>query len=146
MKISMMLISIVVIVMIIGTVSAHPEILDGFNTKYNTFGTKLDTCDTCHIPKKPQKPVCEEVCHVPNKPSKEVSNLNPYGVSIKNNLNIEISQALSKIENLDSDGDKFADIDEIHNLTFPGNKNDKQEKNNKSILSKVDNILGILKI
>jgi len=72
---------------------------------------------------------------------------NKYGKvpALKSNSK-DIPIILFQIENLDSDGDKFADIDEIHNLTFPGNKNDKQEKNNKSILSKVDNILGILKI
>lgn len=120
-----MLISIAGIVMIIGSVSALPEILDGFNSKYNTIGTRLDTCDTCHISGKPQKPACDEVCHVPNKPNKEPDSLNPYGMSIKNNLNIPISDALTTIENLDSDGDKFTNIDEIHNLTFPGDKNDK---------------------
>lgn len=130
MRFSTMLISIAIIFMIIGSVSALPEILDGFNSKYNTKRTRLDTCDTCHIPTK-QIPNCEEVCHIPNKPQKEINNLNPYGVSIENNLNIDMDSAFAMIENLDSDGDKFVNIDEIRNLTFPGIKNDKPKKNAK---------------
>lgn len=122
------LMSIMAIVMIVGTVSALPEILDGFNAKYDTVGTKLDTCDTCHISGKPQHNACDDVCHIPNKPQKESDNLNPYGVSIKNSLKMNISQAFTTIENLDSDGDKFSNIDEIHNLTFPGDKKDSPKK------------------
>jgi hypothetical protein len=94
--------------MIIGTATALPEILDSFNTRYNTTGTRLDTCDTCHIPGQLQN----------------TTNLNPYGMAIKSNLNMDTNQAYKVIEPLDSDGDGFTNIDEIHNLTFPGNKSD----------------------
>ena len=33
-------------------------------------------------------------------------------------------QAMKNIELLDSDGDKFINIDEIHNSTLPGNESD----------------------
>ena len=123
--VSIWLMSIVAIVMIVGTATAFPEILDVFNTKYNTIGTKLDTCNTCHISARPQRSICGEACHVPNKPQKEeVNSLNSYGMNVKDNLNISIDQALAKIEGLDSDGDRFSNIDEIHNLTFPGDRKD----------------------
>ncbi len=140
----MLLLSVIVITMTISTVSALPEILDMFNTNYNTLGTKLDSCDTCHISNKPQKPLCDEACHIPNKPQKEADGLNPYGESLKNNLNIQINQAFAKIENLDADGDKFNNIEEIRNLTFPGIKNDKPRKMGLNIFSNI-NISELLK-
>ena len=105
-KVRIWLISVIVIAMMISTTSALPEILDVFNTNYNTTGTRLDTCDTCHIP------------------GQLNTNLNPYGVDVKSHLNIPINKALAVIEPLDSDGDGFTNIDEISNLTFPGNKSD----------------------
>lgn len=109
------LIFVIVATMIISTTDALPEILDGFNAKYDTTGTRLDTCDTCHSPEK-ENPY----------------SLNPYGKDLKSHLNIETPLAFATIETLDSDGDRFSNIDEIHNLTFPGNKRDfaKKKKNN----------------
>jgi hypothetical protein len=137
-KIKLIIISILVIATMTITVSALPEILDGFNNKYHTRGTRLDSCDTCHIPDKPKRLSCDEICHVPNKPEKieNKNSLNPYGLDIKNNLNLGISGALGAVENLDSDEDRFSNIDEIRNLTFPGSKNDfpKRDKNNFQIL------------
>lgn len=126
-RVILRLISIITIVMMIGTAAAIPEMMDAFNIKYNTIGTRLNTCDTCHIPDKPQKRICD-VCHVSGKPQKEET-LNSYGLSIKDNLNIGFTKALSKMENVDSDKDGFTNIDEIRNLTFPGSKNDKPKKN-----------------
>ena len=60
--------------------------------------SRLDTCSTCHT----------------GPPS-----FNAYGTDLSNNA---IDFAV--IESLDSDGDGLINIDEIHNLTFPGNTSD----------------------
>lgn len=140
------LLSIIVVIMMISTVTALPEMLNSFNTKYYTQGTRLDTCDTCHISGRAQKPVCDELCHIPNNISNNIRNkfqkeipqkensqsLNPYGMALKAHSNIGMPLALAVIEKLDSDGDGFTNIDEIHNLTFPGDSNDfpTKKKNN----------------
>lgn len=137
------LIYIMVVTMII-TASGLPEILDGFNIRYETFKTKLDNCDTCHISGKYKKSSCDEICHVPGRPEKE-NILNPYGMSIKYNLNKEMDRAFSDTENLDSDGDKYRNIDEIHNLTFPGDKKDYPNKKSNSVRKILENILDYIK-
>lgn len=104
-KILRKVIVIILIVATIGNVMALPEILDIFNTKYNTAGTRLDSCDTCHI-----------------QGVQNATNLNPYGMDIKDNLSKE--NVLILVEPLDSDKDGFTNIEEIRNLTFPGNKID----------------------
>lgn len=145
-KVRIWLMSVMVIVMMISATSALPEMLNAFNAKYNTQGTRLDTCDTCHIPSRPQKPTCSEICHMPNnvpnntlnKFQKEIpqrenpQSLNPYGMALEAHLNIEVPLAFLAIEKLDSDGDRFTNIDEIHNLTFPGDSSDipNKKKNN----------------
>lgn len=120
------IIFVLVLSMMIGTAMGLPEILDCFNAKYNTTGTRLDTCDSCHIP---------------NKPMEEYGSLNVYGLSVKNNLSIAVSQAFTTIENLDSDGDRFTNIDEIHNLTFPGSKRDKPKKNVNNLVLNIYEII-----
>lgn len=117
-------IAVVLILTMVCTASALPEILYVFNIKYNTFSTKLDSCNTCHIPDKSQKFSCDEICHNPKKPQKDDNILNPYGMDLKNNLSLGINQALSQIENINSDNDRYSNIDEINNLTFPGDKKD----------------------
>jgi len=77
--------------------------LSSFNAKYNTSGTRLNTCDVCHT---------------------AGANLNPYGMDMSNQTGTT-EQRLSNIELLDSDGDGFSNIDEVNNLTFPGNPADK---------------------
>lgn len=139
-KISVWLMSMVSIVMIISTASALPEILDVFNRNYNTIGTKLDSCDICHISGKPKISKFEEVYHIPGKPARENNSLNSYGMNVKDNLNIEIDKALTKIEGLDSDGDKFTNIDEIRNLTFPGEKKDFPKKKRSKVNPNIMNI------
>ncbi len=135
MRIRLLIISIVAIAMI-STATALPELLDAFNMKYNTKGTRLDTCYLCHTLDKPQRSARDEICHIPGKPQKvDPTNLNPYGTSLKANLNIPVDQALAKIETIDSDGDRFTNIEEINNLTFPGDKNDFPRGNKKNILS-----------
>lgn len=74
--------------------AADPGILSSFNTKYGTAGTSLDICTTCHT----SPPV-----------------LNPYGIAVRGaGLNF------AAIEDLDSDGDGFTNIQEIRALTLPG--------------------------
>ncbi|MFU8766931.1 MAG: Ig-like domain-containing protein [Candidatus Methanoperedens sp.] len=76
-----------------------------FNAEYNTSGTRIDTCTICHT---------------------SVPELNLYGADLENQLAnaTSLSEGLSAIESLDSDGDGFTNIDEINNLTFPGNASD----------------------
>ena len=144
MRIYLLIMTIVATVIIIDTAMALPEMLDSFDTKYNTKGTRLDTCDVCHIPNKPHRSACDEVCHIPNKPQKvDPINLNPYGMGLRAHLDIPVDQALATIESLDSDADKFTNIDEIHNLTFPGSKNDFPKKRN--LVSNSLNILEYFK-
>jgi hypothetical protein len=122
MKILRLLITILAIFVIASTSMALPEMLDSFNTKYNTKGTALDTCDLCHVSGQPQISSCNEDCHVPYKPQKiDPVNLNPYGKSLKAHLNMPVDQALIAIEKIDSAGDRIPNIDKIQNLTFPGN-------------------------
>jgi hypothetical protein len=77
---------------------AKPEYMDAFNEKYDTRGTRLDSCMTCHSSSTPSK-----------------ENLNPYGIDFS-----MASYDFGAIEQLDSDGDGFKNIEEIKALTFPG--------------------------
>lgn len=69
-----------------------------FNAKYNTSGTRLNTCKVCHT---------------------TGANLNQYGMDMSKQRGTT-EQGLANIELFDSDGDGFSNIDEINNLTFPG--------------------------
>jgi len=82
----------------IGT--AAPGDLTSATNKYpNIASSMLNTCDLCHTASIPQ--------------------LNPYGAAYKaNGRNVA---AFGAIENLDSDGDGFTNIQELNALTFPGN-------------------------
>ncbi len=129
------LITIILITMIT-TVYAFPEMMDGFNRKYDTSRTRLDTCGLCHTSGKPQKPACDEACHNGKPVKLKDSNLNPYGIKMKDNLNVDgMDKAFEILENLDSDKDGFSNIIEIHNLTFPGDKKDNPNKKRKIILT-----------
>lgn len=81
-------------------VSAKSGYLSSFNQNYNTSGTKLDTCNTCHT-------------------SSSGGSLNPYGRAYSGS-----GHNFASIETLDSDSDGFINIEEINALTFPGNAND----------------------
>ncbi len=79
---------------------ALPGDLSSAAAKYpNIVGTNLQACD---------------LCHTANIPS-----LNPYGAAYK--ANGRSSAAFGLIENLDSDGDGFKNLQELSSLTFPGN-------------------------
>ncbi len=84
--------------------TAFGGFLTDFKTKYpTTVGTKLDSCILCHTN--------------PN-PSDDGSR-NSYGLNFEGN-----DRNFTTIEQLDSDNDTFINIDEINNLTFPGNSSD----------------------
>jgi hypothetical protein len=86
---------------LVSPATAKPEYLQGFNKKYGTQGTKLDSCNTCHTT------------------SQDADHLNPYGVDFR-----KANHDYGAIEGLDSDGDGFKNIDEIKAGTFPGDPND----------------------
>jgi len=81
---------------------ASPGYLSVFNSKYNTSGTRLNTCRVCHT---------------------TGTNLNLYGMDMSDQTGT-IEQRLINIELFDSDGDGFSNIDEIKDLTFPGDPAD----------------------
>lgn len=101
-----------------GALSRHPTVaLDTFNSVYETKGTKLDTCRTCHTSGRL---------------------LNSYGNDAKREFSImKVSdsqteeepiaafvEALKAIEPIDSDGDGYSNAEEITARTFPGNPSD----------------------
>lgn len=85
---------------------ARSTYLSNFNSKYGTATTRLDTCDTCHLPGGKTR--------------------NPFGQDVEARLlaGSTIQQALTTVEPFDSDGDTFANLDEILALAFPGNAAD----------------------
>jgi len=86
---------------LVSPATAKPEYLQGFNKKYGTQGTKLDSCNTCHTT------------------TQDADHLNPYGQDFR-----KANHDYGAIEGLDSDGDGFKNIDEINAGTFPGDPND----------------------
>ncbi len=90
-------------------VSATPSFLGLAEAQYPFIvGSRIDTCDLCHVPN-------------------SIPNLNAYGTDFLNHgLN---AAALVAIENLDSDGDGFTNIQELHAFTFPGDPNNKPPAN-----------------
>ncbi len=78
----------------LGVVHANSSVLSRFNSTYGTSGTVLDTCITCHT---------------------SGSSFNPYGAALS-----AASDNFQAIENVDSDGDGYTNIQEIMARTFPG--------------------------
>ena len=120
---------------------AIEEILDGFNVIYGTHDTRLDTCDLCHIVDKPLRNTCHS-CHGPGNPKtpskhETDTNLNPYGMKLEENIDMEMEQAFLTLEDLDLDADGFTTIEEIHELKFPGDSEDKPPKKPKKNISLV---------
>lgn len=91
---------VVTIALGIPAVSATSSYLAGFNQHYDTSDTRLDSCATCHSG--------------PNGGS-----LNPYGRAYAGS-----GGSFASIENQDSDGDSFVNLEEIDALSFPGNTSD----------------------
>ena len=98
----------------LGVSSPHSQVaLDTFNDIYGTAGTRLDTCNTCHTTGR---------------------STNHYGTHLKSEFSMILSgqnlteeqtydafrAALRAIEELDSDNDRYSNIEEIRALTFPG--------------------------
>ncbi|MEP7133710.1 MAG: carboxypeptidase regulatory-like domain-containing protein [Chloroflexota bacterium] len=79
---------------------ALPGDLSSATSKYpNLASSALNTCDLCH--------------------TASIPTLNPFGAAYK--ANGRNPAAFGLIENIDSDGDGFTNIQEINALTFPGN-------------------------
>src|SRR5659263_500036 len=78
--------------------------LSDFKQKYpETAGTRIDSCVICHL----------------ENPRTDTFPRNPYGAAYGNSGNFTL------IESKDSDNDGFSNIQEIRNLTFPGDAQDK---------------------
>ena len=109
-----LIILFITIVFLIGVpqVEANRNIFNNFSTLYNVSNVsnaKLNTCKTCMA--STTTPV----------------SWNKYGLDLRGNAAFDRNNsilAMKKIEPLDSDGDKFINIDEIHNNALPGNESD----------------------
>lgn len=103
---------IIVLLLIVATTligipqaSANPDFLGAFNRYYSTANPRLNTCVLCH--------------GVDFDPW-----LNPYGLNVSGTLirtGTMRTPNFSAIESIDSDGDRFTNIQEISAGTFPGN-------------------------
>ncbi len=83
---------------------ARSAYLTEFNTRYGTSSTKLNSCDTCH--------------------AGSTSTFNPYGTDVRSRIGSGIATALTDVEALDSDRDRFTNKAEIDARTFPGDASD----------------------
>jgi hypothetical protein len=101
MKSKLILVLVFVSIILIGVpvTSAKSSYLYSFNQRYDTADTVLDTCDVCHSG--------------PNGGS-----LDSYGRAYSHTRNY------GGIEDQDSDGDGFTNLEEINALTFPGDSSD----------------------
>ena len=122
---AVILVGVVLIAMLgaalyLGVWGSHPTIaLDAFNGVYGTVDTRLDTCSTCHSFGR---------------------RTNVYGSDVKSGLreaigdsSMQLTEAhvveqfvasLKDVEELDSDGDGFSNMDEIAARTLPGDPDD----------------------
>ncbi len=102
-----LILAMVAVILIRTNVTATPSFLGLAEAQYPFIvGSRIDTCALCHLS-----------TGVPS-----ASNLNPYGTDFLNHgLN---AAGLMAIENLDSDGDGFTNIQELRAFTFPGDPND----------------------
>lgn len=90
-----------------GMAFAGQTYLTGFNKKYGTTATKLNTCKLCH--------------------TASIPGLNLYGKAFaaKHKPGVTVAKAFTLIQPLDSDKDTFTNIVEIKARTFPGQKTSK---------------------
>ncbi len=87
------------------TTLVHANVTDITNAEArypNMVGSRIDTCTLCH--------------------TASIPSLNPYGAAYK--AAGRSPAAFAAVENLDSDGDGFTNLQEIMALTFPGDPND----------------------
>ena len=104
----------------LGVFSPHPQAaLDTFNDVYGTAGTRLDTCNTCHITGRSTNPYGTHL-------KSEISRvMNPEAEALTDEQFLNaLRGALRGIEELDSDGDGYSNLAEIKALTFPGDPGD----------------------
>ncbi|TQD25874.1 hypothetical protein [Methanolobus vulcani] len=101
MKNKLLIVLVLLSIILIGAsiVSAKSSYLYAFNQHYNTGDTVLDTCDVCHSG--------------PNGGS-----LDSYGRAYSQ------TRSFAVIEEQDSDGDGFTNLEEINALRFPGDSSD----------------------
>lgn len=101
MNYKLILVLLLTVVALIGLpmAAAQSSYLTSFNQYYNTAGTKLDSCNTCH--------------------TSSGGTLNSYGRAY-----LVSGRNFASIESLDSDKDGFTNLQEIKALTFPGDPND----------------------
>ncbi|MBI4661893.1 MAG: immunoglobulin domain-containing protein [Verrucomicrobia bacterium] len=89
------------------SVQAFQGDLDTFNGKYGTTGSRLNSCQTCHL-------------------QNSFRPRNDYGIAYENaKKNQNALNAFQSIESLDSDGDGSSNLDEIKLLFFPGDAADR---------------------
>jgi protocatechuate 3,4-dioxygenase beta subunit len=105
-KISLVLLLAVIALAGVPQASALPTYKIWFEANYSAaVNSRIDACLLCHVD--------------PDPFSSGNTDRNPYGADFGRN-----GHNFTAIEPLDSDGDGFINIDEIHNLTFPGNASD----------------------
>lgn len=96
------IIAFVAMLLVVPQVMARPSYLSTFESTYpEAAGSKIDVCNLCH-----------------NSPRGGDAR-NPYGLSY-----VSSGQNFAAIENMDSDGDGWTNVQEIKSMTFPGDAND----------------------
>ena len=99
--------------------SPHSQVaLDTFNDVYGTAGTRLDTCNTCHTTRRSTNLYGT---HLKSEFSKM---MNSSGQNREQTSNEIFRAALRDIEELDSDNDRYSNIEEIRARTFPADPGD----------------------
>ncbi|HEX7575000.1 MAG TPA: hypothetical protein VF360_01370 [Candidatus Methanoperedens sp.] len=95
-------ITFVALLLLAPQVMARPNYLSTFETTYSSAaGSRIDACNLCH-----------------NSPGGGDAR-NSYGLSYASS-----GRNFAAIENTDSDGDGWTNLQEIKSLTFPGDAND----------------------
>jgi hypothetical protein len=95
-------IAFVAMLLLVPQVTARQSYLSIFESKYpEAAGSKIDACNLCH-----------------NSPDGGGAR-NPYGLSYASS-----GHNFAAIENMDSDGDGWTNVQEIKSLTFPGDATD----------------------
>jgi len=98
----------------LGVSSPHSQVaLDTFNDMYGTAGTRLDTCNTCHT-------TGRSTNHYGTHLKSEFSRILSWQNLTEEQTYDAFRAALRAIEELDSDNDRYSNIEEIRALTFPG--------------------------
>lgn len=104
----------------LGIFDPHPRLaLDTFNQEYGTEGSRLDTCETCHTSRRRTNAYGSDMM------SSFVGAMGPTQGELTEAEALEaIRFMLRSVEQLDSDGDGYSNIDEVAARSFPGNPAD----------------------